>query len=246
MDLELKGKIALITGASRGIGCECARLLAGEGASIIINYNKSQETAEKLAQELGNNSIAIKADVSNNQEVKEMFKKIKEDYGKLDILVNNAGILKDSLMMMVRESDYDEILNTNLKGTFLCMQQASKMMMKQKSGKIINISSIIGTKGNSGQTHYSASKAGVIGLTKSGAKELGRLGITVNAVAPGFIDTDMTKDMKEEVKQDLITSTALKRIGSPEDVAKVVLFLSSQLSNYVSGQIIGVDGCQVM
>jgi|TARA_B100001964_G_C14048777_1_gene516036 3-oxoacyl-[acyl-carrier protein] reductase len=246
MDLNLKEKVVLITGASRGIGKACAEVLAREGSTIIINYNKNKEAAEKLSQELGNKSIAIKADVSNKDEVKEMFLKIKEQFGKLDVLVNNAGILHDSLLMMIKESDYNQILDTNLKGTFLCMQNASKMMMKQKSGKIINISSIIGKNGNAGQTHYAASKAGIIGLTKSAAKELGMYGVTVNSVAPGFIDTDMTKSMKEELKQQLIGNIALKRIGTPEDIAKVVLFLSSDLSNYISGEVIGVDGCQVI
>jgi len=246
MDLGLKGKVILITGASRGIGKACAEMLAKEGATVIINYVEDGSGTEEFAKSLGNNSIAIKADISKTEEVKAMFAKVKETYGSLDVLVNNAGIIRDSLLMMIREQDYDDILNVNLKGTFLCTQQAAKMMMKKKSGKIINISSIVGRRGNAGQVHYSASKAGVIGLTKSAAKELGHFGVTVNAVAPGTIDTAMTKNLKEEFKGDLIKRTALGRIGTPEDVAKVVLFLSSSLSDYVSGQVIGVDGCQMM
>ncbi|MBN2101791.1 MAG: 3-oxoacyl-ACP reductase FabG [Candidatus Aenigmarchaeota archaeon] len=246
MDLGISGKIVLVTGGGRGIGKAVSETFSNLGATVIINYNKNKEPAESLTKKLGNGSLCIKADVSKSADVKQMFDTVKEKFGRLDILVNNAGILKDALLMMIREEDYNSIIDINLKGPFLCMQHAAKMMLRQRSGKIINISSIIGVNGNSGQTHYSASKAGLIGLTKSAAKELGRFGITVNAVAPGFIDTDMTKDMKDEIKKDLIASTSLGRIGKPEDVAKVVLFLGSNLSDYVSGQVIGVDGCQII
>jgi len=246
MDFRLDGKVVLVTGASRGIGRETARLLAACGATVIVNYNRGKEDAERLCAELGNGSIAIKADVGNAAEVKAMFDAIRQTFSRLDILVNNAGILKEGLLLMTRQEDYDQVLNTNLKGTFLCVQHAAKMMMKQRSGKIINVSSIMGTNGSAAYAHYSASKAGVIGLTKSAAKELGRYGITVNAVAPGFIETDMTSGIKPEAKAAIGANISLGRTGKADDVAKVILFLASPLSDYVSGQVIGVDGCQVM
>jgi 3-oxoacyl-[acyl-carrier protein] reductase len=246
MKVSLKDKVILITGSTRGIGEASARFLAKAGANIIVNYKNSSESAERLVKELGNDSISIKGDVRNKEDVKKMFDLIKEKYGKLDILINNAGVLKDSLLIMTDEETYDYVLDTNLKGCFLCMQQASKLMMKQKKGKIINISSIIGINGNSGQVHYAASKAGVIGMTRSAAKELGRFGITVNAVAPGFVETDMIRDLKDEFKKKIINGIVLGRAAIPDDIAKVILFLSSDLSDYISGQVIGVDGCQVI
>ena len=245
----VKDKVILITGASRGIGRATALLLAGQGAKVIVNYNKSEREAEEvisMIREKGKEAILVKANVANEEEVKEMFSEIKEKFGRIDVLVNNAGIMRSNLLLMTRTDEFDEIIETNCKGVFLCMRAATKMMMKKMSGKIINISSIVGTNGNSGQMVYAGSKAFLIGLTKSAAKELGMYGITVNAVAPGLIDTDMTKDLNEDIKQDLVNNISLGRIGVPEDVAKVILFLCSELSDYVSGQVIGIDGCQIM
>ncbi len=247
--MMLQDKICLVTGASRGIGREISRLLAGNGAQVILNYNSSATAAQKLADEIiaeGGKATTVKADVSSREEVDEMFKFIRKEFKRLDVLVNNAGILRDNLMLMTPDSDYDAIMDVNLKGTYNCMQRAAKMMMRKQSGKIINMASIIGRYGNAGQVVYGGTKAGVIGMTMSAAKELGPLGITVNAVAPGLIETEMIDQLKDEFKAKLIDNTALKRIGKPIDVARVVLFLSSELSDYVSGQTIGVDGCQVV
>jgi len=242
----LKDKVILITGSSRGIGKETALLCAKNGANLVINYYSSEKEAKSLlskVKKLGVKAISVKADVSKVDEVKTLFSKVKEEFGRLDVLVNNAGILKDNLLMLTRESDYDTIMDINSKGVFLCMQHATKMMMRHKSGKIINIASIVGRFGNSGQIPYAGSKASVIGMTMSAAKELGQFGITVNAVAPGVIDTDMISVLKPDFKQKLLDGIALGRIGTGEDVAKVVVFLASDLSDYVSGQVIGVDGC---
>jgi len=245
----LKDKVILVTGASRGIGRQTALLCAKNKANVIINYNKSKKDAQSLLSEikkLGVKATTIKADVSNPDEVKAMFKKIKDEFGNLDVLVNNAGIIHDNLLLMTRESDYDSIMDINVKGCFLCMQHATKMMMRKKSGKIINVSSIVGRYGNSGQVVYAASKAAIIGMTLSSAKELAQFGITVNAVAPGLIDTDMITSLKPEFKKQLMDGIALNKLGKPMDVAKVILFLCSDLSDYVSGQVIGVDGCMKM
>lgn len=245
----LNDKVMLITGASRGIGRATALLAAANHAKIIVNYRSSDRTAEDLVDLIrqdGGDAIAIQADVSNENDVKRMFRTIKETYGQLDILVNNAGIMKNNLLIMTPMREFDEMVATNCKGSFLCLQYAAKMMMKKKSGKIINLSSIVGVNGNSGQIVYSASKAFIVGMTKSAAKELGQFGISVNAVAPGIIDTDLTKDLKDEIRQQLISNVALGRIGTPEDVAKVIVILSSSYSDYISGQVIGVDGCQIM
>jgi len=245
----LKDKVILVTGSSRGIGRETVRLCAKYGANVVINYNSSEKEAKSLLSEvkkLGVRALVIKANVGNSEEVKQLFTKIKEEFGRLDVLVNNAGILKDNLLMLTRESDYDSIMDANSKGVFLCMQHATKMMMRQKSGKIINVSSIVGRVGNAGQIPYAGSKASVIGMTSAAAKELGQFGITVNAVAPGLIDTDITANLKPEVKQKLINGISLNRIGTGEDVAKVIVFLASDLSNYVNGQVIGVDGGMTM
>lgn len=245
----LEGKVALITGASRGIGKATAIKFAENGAAVIVNYHESKVAADSLVEQIesmGGKALAVKADVKNYNELKEMFNTIKERFGRLDILVNNAGVLKDGLIMMTSENDWENIINTNLKGVFNSIQIASKIMMKQGGGRIINVSSIVGTHGNAGQVVYSASKAGVIGITKSAAKELAPYGISVNCVAPGLIDTDMTRHLKPEIKDRLISNIYMKRMGRPEDVANVILFLASDLSNYVNGQTIGVDGCQVL
>ncbi|QYZ79895.1 3-oxoacyl-ACP reductase FabG [Methanofollis formosanus] len=246
----LQGKVMLITGAGRGIGRATALLAAENHAQVIVNYNNSEDAADELlaliAEKGYNAAVKIRADVSKEDEVKRMFKEIKSQFGRLDILVNNAGIMRNNLLMMTRVDELNSMYDINCKGTFLCSQSAAKMMMKQNSGKIVNVSSIVGTHGNNGQSAYSASKSFIVGFTTSTAKELGRYNITVNAIAPGLIATDMTKDLKEEVRAELIDNVALARIGTPEDVAKVVLFLASPLADYVSGQVIGVDGCQVM
>jgi len=239
----------LITGASRGIGRATALLAAANHAQVIVNYRASTAGAADLVDLIkrsGGDAIAIQADISKEEDVKRMFHTIKETYGRLDILVNNAGIMKNNLLIMTPIREFDEVMETNCKGSFLCAQYAAKMMMKKKSGKIINLSSIVGVNGNDGQVVYSGSKAFIIGMTKSAAKELGRFGISVNAVAPGIIDTDLTHDVKNHIKQQLINNVALGRIGTPEDVAKVIILLSSSFSDYISGQIIGIDGCQIM
>lgn len=246
----LKDKVMLITGASRGIGRATALIASNNHAKIIVNYHVNGEKAEELISLInqnGGNAIGIQADVSNENDVKRMFHTIKETYGHLDILVNNAGVMKNNLLIMTPMIEFDEVMAINCRGSFICMQYAAKMMMRRKSGKIINVSSIVGSNGNSGQIVYSASKSFIIGMTKSAAKELGKFGITVNAIAPGIIDTDLNHIIKEEVLQSLICNNiALQRIGIPEDIAKVILFLSSSSADYISGQIIGVDGCQIM
>lgn len=244
----LKEKVVLVTGASRGIGRATALLAADYGAKVIVNYNKSEKKADEVVNQIkkkNQEAIKIKANVANEEEVKQMFKEIKEKYGQLDVLVNNAGIMKRSLILMTKNQDLDEIIDINLKGVFYCMQNATKMMIKKKKGKIINVSSIVGKHGDLGLSVYSATKGALIALTKAAAKELGGFGITVNAVAPGIIDTDMTKDLDENKKKELVNSTALKQIGKPEDVAKVIVFLSSDLSDYISGEVVGVDGCEL-
>jgi 3-oxoacyl-[acyl-carrier protein] reductase len=245
----LTDKIMLITGASRGIGKATALLAAANHAQVIVNYQNQVEMAESLVQEINNKGFSastIRCDVTNEEEVREMFRVIRENYGRLDILVNNAGIMKSNLLMMTKIQDYQNIIDVNCKGTFLCSQHAAKMMMKQKSGKIINLTSIMGVFGTRGQTAYASSKSFVIGFTKSAAKELGVFNITVNAVAPGFIETDLTADTKPQIRNEILHNIALGRFGKPEDVAKVILFLGSNLADYISGQIIGVDGCEIM
>jgi len=245
----LDGKVVLVTGASRGIGKAIALLAAENHAHVIVNYNKNEKSAAELVDTIHEKNLSasmIKADVSSEDEVKDMFSSIKEKHSKIDVLVNNAGIMRNSLLALTGTELFDHTIDVNLKGTFLCTRYASNMMRKQKSGRIINISSIVGLQGSEGQTVYSASKAAVIGFTRSAAKELGRYGIMVNAVAPGLIETDLIKDMKPDIRDKMLSSISLGRIGKPEDVAKVVLFLSSDLASYVSGSVILVDGCQTM
>ena len=243
----LSDKVILVTGASRGIGKAIALLAAQNNAHVVVNYNQNESSAAELIDmihEKGLSASMIKADVSCENEVKDMFRSIKEKYAGIDILVNNAGIMRNSLLALTSTELFDHTIDVNLKGTFLCTRYASNIMRKQRSGRIINISSTIGQNGNEGQALYSASKAAVIGFTRSVAKEMGRYGITVNAVAPGLIETDLIKDIKPEAREKILSNIALGRIGTPEDVAKVVLFLSSDLGAYVSGGVIVVDGCQ--
>lgn len=241
----LKGKVAIVTGASRGIGREIAITLASYGANVAVNYNGSKEKAEQVAREIeamGREAILCQGNVANADDVKTMVKETTKKWGRIDILVNNAGITKDNLLMAMKEEEFDSVIDVNLKGAFLCSKQVIRTMMKQRSGAIINLSSISGRVGNAGQVNYSASKAGIIGMTKSLAKEIGSRQITVNAVAPGFIDTDMTAVLSDEVKESIMGQIPLKRMGSPKDVAETVAFLASDKAAYITGQIISVDG----
>ncbi|MBQ9983158.1 MAG: 3-oxoacyl-[Lachnospiraceae bacterium] len=241
----LAGKVALVTGASRGIGRCTAVTLASYGATVIVNYNGNKEKAEEVVAEIkanGGTAVTYGCNVSDYDAVETMMKDIVAEHGSLDILVNNAGITKDGLLMKMSETDYDAVLDTNLKGTFNCIKHISRQMLKQKSGRIINLSSVVGVYGNAGQVNYAASKAGVIGITKSVAKELGSRGITVNAVAPGFIVTEMTDAMTDEAKKQVSDHIAMKRLGDVKDVAEMVAFLASEKAAYVTGQVICVDG----
>ncbi|MGA9225039.1 MAG: 3-oxoacyl-[acyl-carrier-protein] reductase [Mesobacillus sp.] len=247
--MRLEGKVALVTGASRGIGREIAFELAREGASVAVNYAGSEAKALELVDEikaLGREAFAIQADVSNSDSVSEMVKETVERFGKLDILVNNAGITKDNLLMRMKESEWDDVININLKGVFLCTKAVTRQMMKQRSGRIINISSVVGVSGNAGQANYVAAKSGVIGLTKTAAKELSSRGITVNAIAPGFITTDMTDKLNDEVTAEMLKQIPLARFGEPKDIARAVVFLASDDSNYITGQTLNINGGMVM
>jgi 3-oxoacyl-[acyl-carrier protein] reductase len=246
---KLDGKSALVTGASRGIGAEIAKQLAKEGARVAVNYSGSQSKAEEVVNEIisaGGQAFAIQASVSDAENVTEMVKQTIEQFGSVDILVNNAGITRDNLLMRMKESEWDDVINTNLKGVFLCTKAVTRQMMKQRSGKIINIASIVGVSGNAGQANYVAAKAGVIGLTKTTAKELASRHINVNAIAPGFITTEMTDELSDDVKNQMLTQIPLAKLGNPEDVAKAVVFLASDDSNYITGQTLHVDGGMVM
>lgn len=260
----LTGKVALVTGASRGIGAQIAKTLAREGAFVIINYNGSKEKAEAVVseimeeaakadscrqlenqdstQEIAAGAAAYQCNVADFAACEAMVQDLIKTYGHIDILVNNAGITKDGLLMKMSESDFDSVLNTNLKGAFNTIRHLSRYFLKQKSGKIINISSVSGVIGNAGQANYSASKAGVIGLTKSVARELASRGITCNAVAPGFIATDMTDAMPESAKEQVKTQIPLQRVGKTSDIAEMVAFLASEKASYITGQVISVDG----
>lgn len=245
---DLSGKVALVTGASRGIGRMIAITLAKQGATVIVNYNGSKERAEEVVAtivEMGGQAEAIGCNVSDYQACEQMVADILAKYSKVDILVNNAGITKDNLLMRMSEQEYDQVLDTNLKGAFNTIRHLSKNFLKQRSGKIINISSVSGVAGNAGQANYAASKAGLIGMTKSVAKELGKRGICANAVAPGFIETEMTDALPEEIKNQMKTQIPLGRMGQTEDVAELVAFLASDRANYITGQVICVDGGMV-
>lgn len=246
---KLNGKTAIVTGASRGIGAEIAKYLAKEGARIAVNYSGSQAKAEEVVNEItanGGEAFAIQASVSDVESVSAMISETMNRFGSIDILVNNAGITRDNLLMRMKENEWDDVINTNLKGVFLCTKAVTRQMMKQRSGRIINISSVVGVSGNAGQANYVAAKAGVIGLTKTTAKELASRNINVNAIAPGFISTDMTDELSEEVKNQMLTQIPLAKLGSPEDVAKAVVFLASEDSNYITGQTLHVNGGMVM
>ncbi|MFH2012219.1 MAG: 3-oxoacyl-[acyl-carrier-protein] reductase [Pseudomonadota bacterium] len=242
--MDLKGKVALITGSAQGIGRAIAVLLANKGADIVVsdlNSEKAQQVAKEI-EEIGRRCLVTITNVADFKEAEQMINKTIEGLGHIDILVNNAGIVKDSLLLRMKEESWDQVLNVNLKGTFNCTKAAIRSMVKQRSGKIVNIASVSGEMGNAGQANYSASKAGVIGFTKTAARELASRGINVNAVAPGFIDTVMTKSLPEEVKENLIKQIPIERLGTPEDVAEAVYFLVSEASSYITGQVINVNG----
>lgn len=245
----LNEKVAIVTGASRGIGRATAKKLASLGAMVVINYNGSEEEAKKVQQEIlaeGGKAELMQCNVADHIACEAFIKNVIETYGRIDILVNNAGITKDGLLIRMREQDFSDVIDVNLKGTFHCIRFASRYMMKQKSGRIINLSSVVGVTGNAGQVNYAASKAGVIGMTKSAAKELAGRGITVNAVAPGFIKTDMTEILSEKVKEEMKKQIPLGTFGKAEDVADTIAFLASEEARYITGQVLHVDGGMVM
>ncbi len=244
----MKGQVALVTGASRGIGRAISLKLAAEGVFVVATAT-SEAGAEATVAAIvarGGAALAVKLDVTNSTEVEALFKKIVSEQGRLDILVNNAGITKDGLMMRMKDSDWDSVLDTNLKGAFNCMREASKIMTKARYGRVVNISSVVGEMGNPGQANYCASKAGLFGLTKSAARELAKRNITVNAVAPGFIETDMTAVLPEKGREALLQNIPMERLGSVDDVAHAVLFLASPQAGYITGQVLSVNGGMYM
>ncbi|MEG6521582.1 3-oxoacyl-[acyl-carrier-protein] reductase [Desulfotomaculum sp. 1211_IL3151] len=241
----LNGKVAIVTGASRGIGKAIALALAGAQADIVVNYAGRVEAAEETAaaiRQLGRRALVYQADVADTQQVQEMVSAALTEFGKIDILVNNAGVTRDNLILRMKEEDWDTVLSVNLKSAYNTIKAVARPMVKARSGRIINISSVVGRYGNAGQANYAAAKAGLIGLTKSMAKELGPRNITVNAVAPGFIMTEMTEHLTPDAKEKLTSAVALNRLGKPEDVASIVAFLASDFCSYITGQVIGVDG----
>ena len=247
--MKFEGKVALVTGASRGIGRAIALALAAQGADVAVNYAGSEAAAKEVAAEIeamGRKAFVIQADIASTEASTAMVDAVVKEFGRIDVLVNNAGITRDGLLMRMKEEDWDAVITTNLKGVFNCTKAAIKYMMKQKSGNIVNISSIVGVMGNAGQANYCAAKAGVIGFTKATAKEVAARGIRVNAIAPGFIKTDMTSVLSEKVVEAMLAGIPLNRLGETEDIAKAVLFLASSDANYIPGQTLHVDGGMVM
>lgn len=247
--MHLTGKTAIVTGGSRGIGRAIALCLAEEGAKVAVIYAGNTAAAEETLQaitEKGGQAISIQCDVANEDAVNAMVKQVKEQFGSVDILVNNAGITRDGLLMRMKTADWQAVLDTNLTGTFFCTKAVTKIMMKQRSGAIVNLTSVVGLTGNAGQANYAAAKSGIIGFTKSVAKELASRGIRANAVAPGCIDTDMTAVLSDAVKEEMIKTIPLGRVAQPEEVAKAVLFLVSDYASYITGQVLNVDGGMVM
>nr|WP_302627640.1 3-oxoacyl-[acyl-carrier-protein] reductase [uncultured Eubacterium sp.] len=242
-------KVAIVTGASRGIGAAVAKKLASLGATVIVNYACSKDKADETVREItqnGGKAVAMKCDISDFEMCQQFINNVHNEFGSVDILVNNAGITRDGICMIMKEEDFDAVINTNLKGTFNCIRFTSKIMMKQRYGKIINMASVSGVSGNAGQVNYSSAKAGVIGMTKSIAKELASRNINVNAVAPGFIETDMTRGLSDKVREEAMGQIPLKRFGKPEEVANLVAFLAGSDSDYITGQIFNIDGGMVM
>ena len=245
----MNNKVAVVTGGSRGIGRAIALELAKEGYFVVVNYNGSVERAQEVKKEIeeaGGSAALVQCDVSDFQACEEFIKNVVSEYKTIDVLVNNAGITKDGLLMRMSEEDFDRVIDINLKGTFNCVRFASRYMMKQRQGRIINISSVVGVAGNAGQANYAASKAGIIGLTKSAARELASRNITVNAIAPGFIETEMTDVLSDEIKEKSASQIPLGKFGKPEDIASTVAFLASEKAGYITGQVIHVDGGMVM
>ncbi|CAM5187064.1 3-oxoacyl-[acyl-carrier-protein] reductase OS=Ureibacillus acetophenoni OX=614649 GN=SAMN05877842_101438 PE=3 SV=1 [Ureibacillus acetophenoni] len=246
---KLDGKVAVVTGASRGIGRAIALYLAKEGAKVVVNYSGSEQKALQVVDEInsmGTKAIAVQANVSDVDSVSNLMDTAIKEFGAIDILVNNAGITRDNLIMRMKEDEWDDVINTNLKGVFLCTKAVTRQMMKQRSGRIINISSIVGVMGNAGQANYVAAKAGVIGLTKTTARELASRNILVNAIAPGFITTEMTDTLPEDIKNAMLSQIPLAKLGEPEDIAKAVLFLASDDASYMTGQTLHIDGGMYM
>ena len=247
--MDFAGKTAVVTGGSRGIGRAVCLELAKGGANVVLCYAGNESAAAETVsacEALGAKALSVKCDVADSAQVKALMDEAVKAFGRIDILVNNAGITRDGLLMMMKEDDFDAVINANLKGAFLCMKAVSRLMMKQRWGRIVNLSSVVGLRGNAGQVNYAASKAGVIGMTKSLAKELATRGVTVNAVAPGFIDTDMTAAMPQAAREATLASIPMGRMGAPEDVAKAVAFLASDEAAYVTGQVLAVDGGMAM
>ncbi len=249
--MRVKDKVALVTGSSRGIGKQIALKLAAEGAKVAVNYPVAAEAdnAEEVVaeiRELGQEAKAVKADVTKKEAVEDMISAIKEDWETIDIVVNNAGITRDTLIMRMKETDWQQVIDVNLTGAFNVIKAVTRTMMKQRSGKIINISSVVGLRGNAGQANYSASKAGLIGLTKSTAQEFAKRGINVNAVAPGFIETAMTDELSDQVVEEITDQIPMEDFGQPEDVANAVLFLASEEASYITGEVIRIDGGMAM
>ena len=243
------GRVAIITGGSRGIGRAIAELFASRGADLVIadyQFDLAKKTASEISEKSGQKVIAVEVDVSNFEMAQEMAKKVVDEFGKIDILVNNAGITRDDLLMRMKESDWDDVININLKGAWNCSKAVLRPMMKKRYGRIVNISSVSGQAGQAGQTNYSASKAGLIGLTKAMAREVASRGIAVNAVAPGFIPTALTNDLPNELKDYILGATPMGRMGTPEEIAFAVAFLASDEASYITGQVLGVDGGMVM
>ncbi len=241
----LKDKVCLVTGASRGIGRAIALELAASGADVAINFVGREDAATETArmvEELGRRALVLKADVSNSKQVETMVKEVKDRFSKIDVLVNNAGITRDNLVMLLKEKEWDDVIGTNLKGAFNCIKSVSRLMLRARYGRIVNIASVVGLTGNAGQSNYAAAKAGLVGLSKSVARELGSRGITVNVVAPGYILTDMTQDIAGEAKDSMLSAIPLKKAGTPKDVAHIVLFLASDRAAYITGQVVSVDG----
>lgn len=244
-----ENKTALVTGASRGIGRAIALELAKEGMNVAVNYAGSEAKANSVVEEIkagGGNAIAIKANVASMEEVQGMIKEVVSTFGSLEVLVNNAGITRDNLIMRMKEEEWDSVIDTNLKGVFNCTKSVTRQMMKQRYGRIVNVASVVGVAGNAGQANYVAAKAGVIGLTKTTAKELASRNITVNALAPGFIETDMTDELSDEVKSGMKGQIPLGRLGAAEDIAKATKFLVSDDANYITGQTLHIDGGMIM
>ena len=243
--MNFSGKTAVVTGGSRGLGRAVCLEVAAGGANVVLCYAGNEAAANETVaacEALGARAVAVRCDVADSAQVKTLMDTALQTFGRIDILVNNAGITRDGLLMMMKEDDFDAVIDTNLKGAFLCMKAVARQMMKQRYGRIVNLSSVVGLRGNAGQVNYAASKAGIIGMTKSLAKELASRGVTVNAVAPGFMETDMTAAMPEAAKTATLAAIPMGRMGAVEDVAKTVAFLASEEAGYITGQVIAVDG----